>query len=81
MFSSTTILSSTSTPMDVVRAISVRLFRLSPDSHMTIIAISSEIGMASTTMAVERTLWRKKNSTRPAMIPANTSSSPTPRTV
>ena len=47
---------------------------------MTISAISSEVGIATSTMMVARRLWRKKNSTRPVMMAASPSSSCTPST-
>ena len=81
MFSSTTMLSSTSTPMAVVSAISVMPLRVSPTTCMTISATSSEDGIASSTIRVLRTLCRKKNSTTPVMIAASSSSCWTSSTV
>ena len=78
MFSSTTMLSSTSTPIAVVRPISVMVFRVRPGSRMTISATSSEVGIASSTMIVLRRLCRKRNSTRPVISAASISSSWTP---
>ena len=76
MFSSTTMLSSTSTPMAVVRAISVIVVEASGrSSFMTISATSSEVGIASSTMIVLRRLCRKKNRTTPVMSAASSSSS------
>jgi len=42
---------------------------------MAINATSSEVGIASITMMVLRTLWRKKKSTTPVMSAASSNSS------
>ena len=56
-------------------------FRLWPDSFIAISATSSEIGIASITMIVLRTLCRKKNSTIPVIAEAISSSVWTSSTV
>ncbi len=58
VFSSTTIASSTTKPVATVSAISDRLFRLNPSSHITPKVPSSETTVATAGITVARTLRR-----------------------
>ena len=64
MFSRTTIASSTTKPVEMVSAISERLSRLKPKSHMTPIVPSSETGTATVGMRPARGSRRNANTTR-----------------
>ena len=59
MFSIITMASSTTKPVAMVSAISVRLFRLKPQSHITANVPTSDSGTATAGMMVARRLRRK----------------------
>src|SRR5580704_19519917 len=64
MFSITTIASSTTNPVEIVRAISDRLSRLYLHKYMTPNVPISETGTATLGINVARRLRKKKNTTR-----------------
>ncbi len=63
-FSSTTIASSTTKPVEIVSAISDRLSRLKPARYITPNVPMIEVGTATLGIAAARTLRRKANTTR-----------------
>ncbi len=63
MFSIITIASSTTKPVPMVNAISERLSRLKPASHITAKVAISESGSATPAMIVARTVRRKSSTT------------------
>ncbi len=64
MFSSTTIASSTTKPVDMVSAISVRLFRLNPHKYITANVPISDTGTATAGISAARTSCRNRNTTK-----------------
>ena len=63
MFSSMTMASSTTKPVEIVSAISDRLSRLAPSNHMAAKAPMMEIGTAMLGISAARTLRRKTKTT------------------
>src|SRR6202046_4191496 len=64
MFSSTTMASSTTNPVEIVNAISDRLLRLKPKRYITPKEPMIEVGTATLGIAAARTLRKKANTTR-----------------
>ena len=64
MFSSTTMASSTTKPVEIVSAISDRLLRLNPSRYITPNEPMIEVGTATLGIAAARTLRKKANTTR-----------------
>ena len=64
MFSSTTMASSTTKPVEIVSAISDRLSRLKPSRYITPNEPMIEVGTATLGIAAARTLRKKANTTR-----------------
>ncbi len=73
MFSSTTIASSTTKPVEMVSAISDRLSRLKPSRYITPNEPMIEVGTATLGIAAARTLRKKANTTRITRTTAMTS--------
>ena len=64
MFSSTTMVSSTTNPLAIVRAMSERLFSEKPARYMTVKVPTSETGTEMAEMAVARKLRKNRKTTR-----------------
>ena len=64
MFSSTTIASSTTNPVEMVSAISVRLFRLNPHRYIAANVPISDTGTATAGISAARTSRRNRNTTK-----------------
>src|SRR4051812_37735585 len=64
MFSSTTIASSTTKPVEIASAIRDKLFRLNPHRYITAKVPINDIGTATLGMSVARTVRRKTKTTR-----------------
>jgi len=73
MFSSTTIASSTTKPVEMVSAISDRLSRLKPSRYIAPKEPMIEVGTATLGIAAARTLRKKANTTRITRTTAMTS--------
>jgi hypothetical protein len=80
MFSIITIASSTTKPVEMVRAISVRLFRLNPIRYMSPNVPTRESGTAAAGMTVADRVRRKRKITRITRATANINSNCTSRT-